>query len=322
MNIALFGDLHGRLLLPFYLGWRWQEEHGERIDHALCVGDAGIYRSIDHMEKVARRWAERYPDEMGFPRFFYRFSPETGRIEPHPRATELLEKVDFDLKFVPGNHEEHAFLQRIRDEFARSASSPVAVDCAWEGVAAGRYQDDDFRGYERLMMLPQGGLVQLDGPIDEGGTWEPLDSLNLMAINGLHKFTPRAAWSSLPAEPVHILLTHETYAGRFAGESHLERLQNAGSPELLEYIRRLGPEFQFFGHYHWHYPAEHVSTYGGGQVTSIGLNQAMFKDQQSTISEGCFGILRVESPDKMEFEIVEDDWLQSLAYWECRDILL
>ena len=322
MNIAVFGDLHGRLLLPFYLGQRWQEEHGEHLDYALCVGDAGVYRSLDCMEKVARRWAERYPSEMGFPRFFYRFSPESGRIEPHPVATALLEQVDFDLLFVPGNHEEHAFLQRIRDEFARSSASSVAVDVAWEGLAAGRYRETDFRGYERLLLLPQGVPVTLHGPADEGGSWEPLYHLNLVALNGMAKYTPREAWSAQPGEPVHILLTHETYSGRFAAEGHPERLRSAGSPELLEFIRRLAPDYQFFGHYHWHYPSEIVSTYGGGRVQSIGLNQAMFKDQASTISEGCFGVLRVNGPHEMKFEIVEDDWLQSLTFEQCRRFLL
>ncbi len=35
MKLALFGDLHGRVLLPFYLMDRWQQEHGEAIEYAI-----------------------------------------------------------------------------------------------------------------------------------------------------------------------------------------------------------------------------------------------------------------------------------------------
>ncbi len=39
MNIAILGDLHGRVLFPFYLVSRWKQEHCENISYALCTGD-------------------------------------------------------------------------------------------------------------------------------------------------------------------------------------------------------------------------------------------------------------------------------------------
>jgi len=322
LNIAVFGDIHGRLLMPFYLGRRWEEERGEKLHYALCVGDAGIYRGPEHMERIARKWAEKHPDELGFSRFFYRFDPGTGRIEPHPIATELLDAVDFDLLFVAGNHEEHTFLHRIRNEFARSAAEAVAVDVAWEGVAAGHYADDDFSGYGRLRLLPQGTTVTLHGPLDEDGSWEPLFRIGVMALNGLDAYTPRNAWRARPNVPPEILLTHETYAGRFAGSEAPERLKEAGSSQLLDFIRRIGPACHLFGHYHWHYPAEHLDNYRGEQTVSIGLNQLMFRDEESTISPGCFGILRFVSPTQLDFELVADDWFRNLTFGECREFLL
>ncbi|GCE21451.1 hypothetical protein [Dictyobacter kobayashii] len=41
MNIAVFADLHGRLLLAFQLCARWQRETGEHIDLILQAGDLG-----------------------------------------------------------------------------------------------------------------------------------------------------------------------------------------------------------------------------------------------------------------------------------------
>jgi hypothetical protein len=273
------------------------------------------------MEKIARKWAEKHPDELGFSRFFYRFDSGTGRIEPHPVVSELLAMVDFNLLFVAGNHEEHAFLQRIRECYARSASSPVAMDVAWEGVAAGHYREDDFQGYERLLLLPQGTTVVLNGPLDEEETWEPLFQIRLVALNGLQRYTPSSAWRVRLTEPPELLLTHETYAGRFSGDGHLERLRDAGSAELLEFIRRVAPAYHFFGHYHWYYPGEHVASYAGRQITSIGLNQLIFRDGDPTISQGCFGVMRIRSPERMDFELVEDDWFRQLTFSECRDFL-
>ena len=41
MNIAIFADLHGRILLAFKLCARWQKETGEQIDLILQAGDLG-----------------------------------------------------------------------------------------------------------------------------------------------------------------------------------------------------------------------------------------------------------------------------------------
>ena len=62
INIAVFGDLHGRILLAFWLVKRWQKEHGERIDHILCTGDLGVYRTRAQMDKASQRFSEKFPD--------------------------------------------------------------------------------------------------------------------------------------------------------------------------------------------------------------------------------------------------------------------
>jgi hypothetical protein len=48
VNIAIFSDLHGRILLAFALCARWQRESGERIDLILQAGNfsfSGLARS-------------------------------------------------------------------------------------------------------------------------------------------------------------------------------------------------------------------------------------------------------------------------------------
>jgi hypothetical protein len=310
-NIAVFGDLHGRVLLPFYLCGRWQEVHGEPLACALCVGDAGIYRSFHNMEKTSRRWARRHPEELGFSKFFFRLDPRAACLTRHPAADQVLAMTRADLLFVPGNHEEHRYLEQLWSDYARSLDEPVAVDRAWEGLAAGRYQPGQFAGYERIYCLPQGRAVEL--PLGERG------ALRVLAINGLDKHTPAEAWRPRLREPVQVLLSHETYLGRLDAEAPSRRAQRGGwgSERLRELLLRVGPRYHFFGHHHHGYPEVELPNLQGGVTHSVGLNQVYFRDHGATISQGCFGVLRVEG-ERYGFEVVEEGWFRGLRYGECR----
>lgn len=49
MNIAVFADVHGRILLAFKLCARWEKETGEQIDLILQAGDmGGVLRDGDY----------------------------------------------------------------------------------------------------------------------------------------------------------------------------------------------------------------------------------------------------------------------------------
>lgn len=313
MNVALFGDIHGRLLLPFLLCARWEREHGQKIHHALCVGDAGIYRGLHTMDKASKRWAKKFPEELGFSKYFRCFDESMRRIVGHPIADEVFAETNLQLMFVPGNHEEHDYLDQLRAEYARSADEPLAVDRHWEGLAEGHYDEDAFSGYGRLLCLPQGKIVTLDAPLDET-TWEPAFQVSLLAVNGLDKFTPREAWSPKLKGAIQIMLTHETYHGRLRGFDPSGRRDDYGSERLLEQIKKLGPDYHFFGHHHWHYPELELKTYHGRPTRSVGLNQVFFESRHAPISRGCFGILRVSSPQELYFDIVDDGWFEALHY--------
>jgi hypothetical protein len=305
VNVAVFGDLHGRVLLPFYLCARWEQARGEPIACALCVGDAGIYRGFYNMEKTSQRWARRHPEELGFSKFFFRLEPRGTCLARHPTADHVLAMTRADLFFVPGNHEEHAYLDRLFTDYARSLDEPLAVDRAWEGLSAGRCRLGQFAGYERIYCLPQGRVVAL--PLGEG-------TLDVLAINGLEKHTPPDAWRPPPGAPAEVLLSHETYLGRLA-EPGVPRAV-WGSERLRELVLRLGPRFHFFGHHHHHYPEVELPNYLGGVTRSVGLNQVFFSDHNATINQGCFGVLRLHA--EARFEIVEDGWFKALRYAECR----
>ena len=317
MNIALFGDLHGRVLLPFYLMARWQQEHGEVIEQALCTGDVGIYRGLHSMEPTSRRFAEKYPEELGFSRFFRNTDPASGRLTPHPTAQEVLSRTEAKLYFVPGNHEEHDYLELLWQEYARSLDEPLAVDLDWPGRHAGRYTDQMFFGHDRYHCLPQGRRVDLPGPLDEQ-TWELAYEIGLLAVNGLRRYTAEAVWGrSRSVGPTDILLTHETYEGRVEGGDGAGRHTTFGSPRLRDLVKLVGPTYHFFGHHHAYYPEQQLANYRGGLTRSVGLNQVLFHRRDGHLADGCFGILRVDGPGRMTFEKVEDRWLRDLRREDC-----
>jgi hypothetical protein len=309
INVALFGDLHGRVLLPFYLCGRWEQEHGEPIHAALCTGDVGIYRCFEAMERTSQRWARRHPEELGFSKFFFRRDPHGRCLVRHPVADEVLAQTRAQLYFVPGNHEEHRYLELLWTRYARSLAEPVVVDHDWKWQE--RYRPGQFCGYGRILCLPQGQVVELE--LGQGQD----ERLSLLAINGLDKYTPTSAWRPRVTTPAQILLSHETYLGRLKGFDRTHRRDDFGSRRLRDLIVAAGPQRHFFGHHHWYYPEVVIPNHQGGATLSVGLNQVGFENHRSRINPGCFGVLRAVGSAAERFEIVEDRWFVNLCYGGC-----
>ena len=308
INVALFGDLHGRVLLPFVLCGRWEQEHGEPIHAALCTGDVGVYRCFEAMERTSQRWARRHPEELGFSKFFFRRDRRGQLLARHPVADEVLAQTRAALYFVPGNHEEHRYLEELWTRYARALHEPVAVDRDWRGQE--RYRPGQFNGYGRILCLPQGQVVEL-------ALGEPGQTLSLLAINGLDKYTPASAWHPRVKAPVQVLLSHETYLGRLKGFDRTHRRDDFGSRRLRELICATGPQRHFFGHHHWHYPEVALPNHQGGATFSVGLNQLGFEGHRGRINPGCFGVLRAAGSAAERFEIVGERWFETLYYGGC-----
>jgi Icc-related predicted phosphoesterase len=309
MRLAIFGDLHGRILLAFWLVKRWQEEHGKRIDQILCTGDVGIYPAFERMDKASRRFAEKYPEELGFSKLF--FAGDQSGILRCSAADEILQEVEAKLFFVAGNHEDHEFIRQVRYQYGADLRPPCAIDIDWEGVAAGSYADDDFRGYGRILSLPEGPIMELEGDLS-GISREPGTTVRVRAINGLEKFTPAEAWEAPGPGTADILLSHE--APRFLLDNGDER----GSERLLQFSRRLSPKWHFFGHLHRHVPAFSVPSELGADIRCIGMNQLFSENKESIVTQGAFGILEGEGEGfgESSFAMVEDPWYRTLRYAE------
>jgi len=135
-------------------------------------------------------------------------------------------------------------------------------------------------------------------------------------------YTMPESWNSKVAKKVHIMLSHDTYKGRLAGiSSKGQHPETIGSARLHDLIVKLSPLYHFFGHHHRYCPEVQLPNNENRITKSIGLNQVFLPRHHEVISQDCFGILRLSSPNQMAFEIVEDKWFKSLRYSDCRTYL-
>ena len=112
MQIALFADLHGRILLAFKLIERLQRERNIKIDFILQCGDLGIFPHLSKLDKATLRHAKREPSELGF---FHHFTKKNKKVEA------LLEKVEATMFAVRGNHEDHEYLNQLEEKSDESS---------------------------------------------------------------------------------------------------------------------------------------------------------------------------------------------------------
>ncbi|MBN2228666.1 MAG: metallophosphoesterase, partial [Candidatus Thorarchaeota archaeon] len=103
-RIAVFADVHGRILLAFKLVDRYQRETGEEIDLILQAGDMGIFPDRSRMDKATIRHAQIDDTEFGFLNHF---------VSPNREVEETLSRLECNLVCVRGNHEDHALLDRL-----------------------------------------------------------------------------------------------------------------------------------------------------------------------------------------------------------------
>lgn len=66
MRIAIFADIHGKILLPFKLVDLYQKQTGQKIDLILQCGDMGAFPNVETMDKATVRHAKHDRDELGF----------------------------------------------------------------------------------------------------------------------------------------------------------------------------------------------------------------------------------------------------------------
>ncbi|NLR68157.1 serine/threonine protein phosphatase [Chitinophaga varians] len=117
MRLAIFADVHGKLLLPFKLVDLYQQQTGKKIDFILQCGDMGAYPDIHNLDKATLKHARQNRDELGFHDDF---------IREQPAVRQLLDRLNIDMICVRGNHEDHDFLDKL--EQANTALPRFPID--------------------------------------------------------------------------------------------------------------------------------------------------------------------------------------------------
>lgn len=118
MKIALFSDIHGKILLPFKLVDLYQKETGSKIDFILQCGDLGAYPNIENLDKATIKHAQYNRDELGFHDDFTKENPE---------IQSFLNELNINMICVRGNHEDHDFLDELEKENPDQSIFPIDI---------------------------------------------------------------------------------------------------------------------------------------------------------------------------------------------------
>ncbi|SIS74098.1 metallophosphoesterase family protein [Chryseobacterium gambrini] len=118
MKIALFSDIHGKILLPFKLVDLYQKETGSKIDFILQCGDLGAYPNIENLDKATIKHAQYDRDELGFHDDFTKENPE---------IKVFLNELNINMICVRGNHEDHDFLDELEKENPDQSIFPIDI---------------------------------------------------------------------------------------------------------------------------------------------------------------------------------------------------
>lgn len=269
MQIGVFGDVHGQLLLVFHLAARWQQETGQRLDLLLQVGDLGIFPEVKRLDRSTRRHSTATEAGLDFLRYFTRYEPAVAA---------LLHETSCPLLFVRGNHEDHAWLDTL-EQRGPTPAFPVDVYqrlyCLKTGVP--------FlftHGEETLTIL---GIGRIGRPAaarkDRPHYLQPHEKQRL---------------SQLGPGALDVLLTHDGACDQI--------YPGSGSEEIGSICERLHPVYHVFGHYGG--PCRYKQT-GSGETLSYKLAD-LHPDHQSpleALQAGAMGLLSWHGRDQHTMNI-------------------
>lgn len=118
MRIAIFSDIHGKILLPFKLVDLYQKEIGKKIDFILQCGDIGAYPNIENLDKATIKHAKNDRDELGFYDDFTKINQS---------IKTFLDELNIPMICVRGNHEDHDFLDNLENKNFKNSLFPIDV---------------------------------------------------------------------------------------------------------------------------------------------------------------------------------------------------
>lgn len=275
MRVAIFSDIHGKILLPFKLARLYQQETGRKLDAILQCGDLGAYPRIENLDKATVKHAQYDRDELGFHDDF---------TKADPKIQSFLDELGLDMICVRGNHEDQDFL----DELETQSVGP-------------RFPIDVYR----RVWICRSGLVQEL----KGGT----QTLRVVGIGRIGDRKGRSEKRFIQdderreirrlyhtKEDFDVLITHDK-AGSLAGDY--------GMSDIRELLDRVIFHWHFYGHTGEPFKEE---TDDNGITRSVKVKELEF-DENGILPEGCMLILEKKGEGEFELEVVSRQLTNKLS---------
>lgn len=298
MNIAIFADVHGRILLCFKLCARWEKETGQRIDLILQAGDLGAFPDETRLDKATRRFAQADPTELGFLTDFVHYDPATAA---------LLNETTCNLLFVRGNHEDHSWLDQ-HEQAATDTIFPIdaykRIYCLKSGIPY-TFQAND----QQIQLLGIGRVGALAG------------EQNVQQAKYIQDYETERIFA-LGKTTIDVLLTHDS-PQHFITPGY-------GMEEIRLVLNQYRPTYHFFGHCggpcklgvdsNQHTISCKLADLHWTSTKMWQHNSPGILRWKNLLQDGSMGILRWENQQEHTFEVVDAPWLKEYTAYSWRSI--
>ncbi len=285
MKIALFADLHGRILLAFKLIERLERERNIKIDLILQCGDLGAFPDPTNLDKATLRHARREPSELGF---YHHFIKKNKKIE------QILDKIEATMYAVRGNHEDHEFLNKLEKQ-SDEASFPIDVYGKIRVCKTGHLQTFKNEKVElNWVGIGRTGSRKFSQK-DKEQYIQPYE------IDALNKLT-----SSKNKKQIDLLISHDS-ALHFT-------TKDFGMQQIRDFLLKKKPFYHFFGHTGQPFS---VVEDDNGFTQSCKIKELEFENNGS-LAKNSFVVLEYKGSSDFNLEIISDKWINEYTSysWE------
>lgn len=275
MRVAIFSDIHGKILLPFKLVDLYQKETGNKIDFILQCGDMGAYPIIENLDKATIKHAHYDRDELGFHDDF---------TKVNEGMKSFLDNLNINMVCVRGNHEDHDFLDNLEKENFQSSMYPIDI-------------------YKRVFVCRSGVKQKL---VTESDT---LTFVGIGRIGDRKGRTEKRFIQEYERKEIKKLLkTKDHFDVLITHDKDDSSQRGYGMAEIREVLDNVIFHYHFYGHTGEPYKQE---TDSNGITQSIKIKELEF-NESGILEKGCMIILTKEN-GTLSIEIAEQKLTNKLT---------
>lgn len=268
MKVAIFSDIHGKILLPFKLVDLYQKETGKKIDFILQCGDIGAYPNTENLDKATIKHAQYDRDELGF-------HDEFTKINQSIKS--FLDELNIHMICIRGNHEDHDFLDDLESKNAQNTIFPIDI-------------------YKKVMVCKSGLKQELKAENE------------VLAFVGIGRIGDRKGRAEKrfiqdyeKKEIKKLLKTKDIFDVLITHDKDDSSQRGYGMSEIREVLDNVIFHYHFYGHTGEPFKQELDFN---GITQSIKIKELEF-NKSGVLEKGCMVILEKEN-NKISIEIVEE----------------